>query len=399
MATKIKYLAFKGIEKKEQILFKSFLNLAKNELDYQVVILKADHEDEPDILILDESFSFDDEEKEFETRPTIFVGNDVNKDDLTYICRPVQWSDFKQALTQVDVEVVDDIESDKRILPSEIEFVINDNPELTSIDESQNSDQTSVDLPEQNYEYDLGDMSVDYNSFTNSDYVEVVDDVRKFNIEEGETSTNDPVLLITDDESSSTNSVLIIETNSHEAWDITLSENSSISVIDQSVVDGVSNEDDEEEVVLEQKVGLQIKPAEEYWLNDNEIIASHQTLFYIKPERDMVYSTKEPGLWIQLLRDETLSKLPLDSGWQPKSGFKSYPMSCLHWVNTLIYDNDEIASDLNEESSYILTKWPQFDLIELDNSLLKLCTMMFVRAETVSNLITKSGYSLSLIHI
>ena len=56
MTTEIKYLTFKGIEKKEQILFKSFLNLAKNELEYQVVILKAGHGDDPDILILDELF-------------------------------------------------------------------------------------------------------------------------------------------------------------------------------------------------------------------------------------------------------------------------------------------------------------------------------------------------------
>jgi len=37
----IKNLAFKGIEKKEQIVLKSFLNLAKNELKYKINVLKS----------------------------------------------------------------------------------------------------------------------------------------------------------------------------------------------------------------------------------------------------------------------------------------------------------------------------------------------------------------------
>lgn len=392
MKTKIKYLAFKGIEKKEQILFKSFLNLAKNELEYQVVILKAGHEDEPDILILDESYDFDEDEKSFEVRPTILVGNDVNNDDPTYICRPVQWSDFKQALSQLNIELSEDVEQVDRILPSQIKFVINDHTESAIIERSGDASQMTVDTDVQKFEYDLENLSVDYNSFTSSEYVKVVDDVRKFN-EEGESvDNNEAVVLMTDEESSSANSVLIIETNSSEAWDFTLSENTSVTEIEEVNDDEVESETTEE-VVLEKKVGLQIQSNEDYWMADNEIIANHQTLFYIKPERDMIYSQKEPGLWSQILRDETLSKLPMESAWQPKNGFKAYSLSCLHWVNALIKDNQSLVSELDESGSYILITWPQFDLIEMDNSLLKLCTMLFVRPETVDNLVTKSGYS------
>ena len=418
MTTQIKYLAFKGIEKKEQILFKSFLNLAKNELEYQVVILKSGHADDPDILILDESYSFDDSEKAFQTRPTILIGDDLKNDSDTYICRPVQWSDFKLALSQLNVEVVDDyigeIDTDadpdtdvsastddnvslttdassnpeevEQVLPTEVEFKIDH--DIDSISEGESD---SADADPKAYEYDLGDMSVEYNSFTNSDYMlEVADDVRGFNDDE----IKPAVLLRTDDESSSVSSVLIFETDSREVWDISLSEETSESELDPiSQIIGTDDDEDTEEVVLEQKVGLQIKTDEEYWMSDNEIIVDHQTLFYIKAERGMVYSTKEPGLWPQVLREGTISKLPMVGNWQPKKGLKAYSLSCIHWVNAIANEVEDLAPELDEKSAYILKKWPQFDLIELDNSLLKLCTMLFVRAETIESLMAKSGYS------
>ncbi len=392
MTTQIKYLAFKGIEKKEQILFKSFLNLAKNELEYKVVVLKAGHEDEPDILILDESYSFDDSEKGLATRPTILVGNDLDNDSDTYICRPVQWSDFKLALSQLTVNVVNaDPPPLLRVLPSDIKFAINIHSENSFASHSQTTEQDFSNANE--HKFDLENMSIDYNSFTSSEYVKVADDVRKFNQQNTDVSANQPVLLMTDDESSSVNSVLVIETDSNEIWDITLSEHTSISEVDQTVNDEIESEVEDDEVVLEQKVGLQMQSNEEYWLTDNEIIVDHQTLFYIKAERQMVYSMKEPGLWSQILRKGTISKLPMTSNWQPKNGFKAYPMSCLSWVNALINDIEDLAPGLDQNAGYILKKWPQFDLIELDNTLLKLCTMLFVRTETVDSLMTKSGYN------
>ena len=70
--TQIKNLVFKGIEKKEQILFKSFLNLAKNELTYQVVILKdSDTDATPDFVMMDESYEYSDDEAALKDLPTI----------------------------------------------------------------------------------------------------------------------------------------------------------------------------------------------------------------------------------------------------------------------------------------------------------------------------------------
>ena len=99
MSAQIKYLIFKGIEKKEQILFKSFINLAKNELSYQVVILKPDApgSDVPGIMIMDEAYKLDDQEQNLADLPTILIGND-SEDAANYIKRPAQWSDFKNCI-------------------------------------------------------------------------------------------------------------------------------------------------------------------------------------------------------------------------------------------------------------------------------------------------------------
>ena len=396
MTTEIKYLTFKGIEKKEQILFKSFLNLAKNELEYQVVILKAGHGDDPDILILDESYDFDDPEKGLESKPTIMVGDDIGNDSDTYICRPVQWSDFKRALSQLNAQVIDDIsglienevETGDSLSETVFEFAINDETESVIVDRST---VTSVSV-QKNYDFDLKNMTVEYNSFTSDEYEQVVDEVMNFN-EGEEESPNTPVVLMADDESNSVSSVIIFETDSREAWDITLSEESSVNELDKA--DDLYDDDDDEfdEVILEQKVGLQMQPNEEYWLSDNEIIVDHDTLFYIKAKREMVYSAKEPGLWSKIIQGGELSKLPMSSDWLPKKGLNAYPMSCLHWVNALADNPEQLAPDLEDKSTFRLQKWPQFDLIELDNSLLKLCTMLFVRAETIESLMAKTGYS------
>ncbi|MBL4672980.1 MAG: hypothetical protein JKX81_12030 [Arenicella sp.] len=57
-----------------------------------------------------------------------------------------------------------------------------------------------------------------------------------------------------------------------------------------------------------------------------------------------------------------------------------------------------LASALDSQTEYILECWPHFDLLELDNMLLKLCTMLFVRPESPHSLMQKSGYSRSVVY-
>ena len=98
MTDHVEYLVFKGIEKKEQILFKSFMNLVKNDLAYQIVVLKeGDAENQaPTLVIIDENYSG--EEDALTNVQSIVVGNDLQKQSDFYIVRPAQWSDFKTCL-------------------------------------------------------------------------------------------------------------------------------------------------------------------------------------------------------------------------------------------------------------------------------------------------------------
>ncbi|MEM7359305.1 MAG: hypothetical protein AAF431_09420 [Pseudomonadota bacterium] len=396
MSTQIKYLVFKGISKKEEILFKSFLNLAKNELPYQVVVLKANRVDQndPDLVILDEDYELENDELKLSDLPTILVGDDHRKQQPCYVTRPVQWSEFKAALSELDVELKSQGENAERVLPSDVKFAIAEMGNTVSVDDSAPTDDKKEYSDEGEYEYELDKMSVDYHSFTNSDYVKVVDDVMQF--KDAENAEGDqPVILMTDDESASVNSVLVLETHSVDAWDFEDSEFSISEIVNEQKE--AFEEPESDLVVLKQRAGFEIAAGEEYWLEDNEIIVDNDSFLFIKPARKMVYSSQEPGKWPTVLQKNKLTRVPLREDWRPRDGLKVYPISRLLWVNTLISQTRELAAGLDEDQEYLLERWPHFDLLEMDNVLLKLCTMLFVRPESVSSLASKSGYGRSTI--
>lgn len=402
MTTEIKHLVFKGIEKKEQILFKSFLNLAKNELEYQVVILKenSDSVESPDIVIVDSGYQFSSEEKSLNTLPTIKVGNELD-DSAGYIVRPVQWSDFKLELTRLDLEAaVEPQTSADEVLPKEMEFVI------VEMDDKSDSNSNESDDPSDagEFDYELDNLSIDYHSFTNSEYMKVVDDVKGFKDGDSEVEVDVPqnVVLVTDDESASNNSVLVIETNSLDAWEMSESEieDDAFGGNEDSIESDSSYVDAEAEAELTNKLerGSVVSPGDEFWNSDAEIYSGRDQLMFIKPERDLVYSHDEPGKWTAALRKNTVTKIGLDANWRPSDELKAFPISSLAWANTIATKSGRLAKDLDAQTEYILERWPHFDLLELDNMLLKLCTMMFVKPESPYSLMQKSGYSRTVVY-
>ncbi len=399
MTDQINYLVFKGTSKKEEILFKSFLNLAKNDLSYQLIVLKDDQlkSQKADIVILDDSHQLVDED--LKTLPTIVVGDDHQNQNAHYISRPVQWSDFKNALTGLDVESSTpvEVEETSKVLPTKMNFEIAEMGADAANLEKAGKDGEKAEpafSDEGDYEYELDKMSIGYHSFTNSDYIKVVDDVKQFQ-DGGLAENHDPVILVTDDESSSVNSVLVIETNSLDAWDFSHAEFDTTQIHEQ--VTQKTEESKNIEVVTEQRAGFEINPDEKFWLEDNEIISDKQTFLFIKPARKMVYSDREPGKWPALLQRGALSKVALADDWRPTKEIQVYPLSRLLWANTLVTKTNDLASGLSEEKEYLLEKWPHFDVLELDNVLLKLCTMLFIRPESVASLSAKSGYGRSTI--
>lgn len=396
LTSKIKYLLFKGLTKKEEILFKSFLNLAKNDLEYQIVVLKPSEvdADDPDILIVDHEYEFDSREQGLKDLPTVLVGDDVTREEPFYVTRPVQWSEFKNAVTSLNIEVKVEDNEVERILPEDVRMAIADEEATTDGTEPASSEDFSE---EGEYEYELDKLSVDYHSFTNSDYIKVVDDVRQFR-DGAEAPPDEPVLLVTDDEANSPNSVLVIETNTLDAWELSESDFSSSMYLEKGA-NGELQEGpaEDEEVILDQRAGLEMQRDEQFWKEDNEIICDSETWLYTKPERDLVYSHLEPGRWPQLLQRGALSKLPLQSSWRPTEEIRAYPISSLEWVYTLVNETSDLECAFDDDSEYQLEAWPPFNLLEMDNVLLKLCTMLFVRPESVSSLASRSGYGRSTI--
>ena len=76
---------------------------------------------------------------------------------------------------------------------------------------------------------------------------------------------------------------------------------------------------------------------------------------------------------------------------------RPYPLSQLVWVNSLMNEIKNLSPGLDDNEKYILEKWPHFDLLQLDNVLLKLCSMLFVSPESLGSLVEKSGYSRSTV--
>jgi len=423
MNNHIEYLAFKGIEKKERILFKSFMNLAKNDLAYQIVVLSAsDAENQtPGIVIIDESYSKD-EKDDFANAQSIVVGNDLQKQSDSYIVRPAQWSDFKTALSKLTIVGVDG-PLEERVLPDDVDLEVEEeesNSEITEyasvseIDEEKglsfNQDLSEEDsFEEASFEtYDeLGEMSAEYADMTSDDHMKVVDDVIQYNKndETGE-ENGEPFILRSDDESGSVNSVLVIETNSLDAWDFNeleleanaAGDNASDSFSKFKKAMGVDEDTEEEpEPDVPRRSGNRIGLDEEYWMERNEIIANGESFLYFMPDQNLVYSTKEPGMWPPILKRHELSKSKIADDWEPDPEMNFYPLDTFRWTYILVTDTEELYDTLDEEGEYMLESWPSFDLLELDNILLKLCAMLFVRPETMTSLANKSGYGLSTV--
>ncbi|MFT6407407.1 MAG: hypothetical protein ACJAQ6_000819 [Arenicella sp.] len=402
VTTEIKHLVFKGIEKKEQILFKSFLNLAKNELEYQVVILKqnSDFEGTPNIVIADSSYQFTSDEKSLDSLPTIRVGNELG-DAAGYIARPVQWSDFKTELTRLDLDAVaKPLTSGQQVLPKNMEFAIVEMDQESESPTQESGEFTDAD----EFDYELDNLSIDYHSFTNSEYMKVVDDLKGFKDGDEGIDLSQAVVLITDDESASNNSVLIIETNSLDAWEMSESEIESdtgkIEASSDPIESDSSYVDVEAEAQLTKRLasGSVVKPGNQFWLENAEIYSEREQLLVVKPDRDRVYSDREPGKWTAAIRKKAITKCPLAATWRPSDQLKSFPISRLVWANTIATKGGGLARGLDSQTEYILERWPHFDLLELDNMLLKLCTMLFVQAESPYSLMQKSGYSRSVVY-
>lgn len=400
MSTITKKITFKGLEKKEQILFKSFLNLVKNDLDYDVELIQDPNApfDGIDIVIMDADYLLTQDESKHTSVAILRVGSDADEGRENYVLRPVQWSDFKEGIAQLKFPESDELFEDQRVLPTEIALEI-DEDATEEESQSESSSQSFEDASA--YEFSLGQLSVEnQHSFTSSEYVKVVEDVKGFAEEKSEVTA--AVVLVSDDESTTSNSVLVIETNSLDRWEMSASEFDDMpsETLEEASELELPELSAKERKNAESKLaaGQRIEPESELWMQSQEIIAGARTLFFVQADERKVYSPREPAKWIKALRNKELKSVEIDAGWTPTEDLGVYPIERLIWVNALVGRTDKLDGDFNDNEEFMLAAWPHFELLELDNSLLKMATMLFVGPESAYTLMQKTGEGRAVVY-
>ncbi len=441
-----KTFAFIGVAKREQIILCSFFNLVKHELPWTIaeaIDVDVTAETWPaalqelDFLVVD--FNAEDWTDYNGTveQPVIGIGTaDRALERVFELGHPVQWTDFRAAVRALEfkdikklpredsvLELVDEIgestfasfdEEDsfrpaETGLPKDLQLRLEDDEMLDKELARVQIDGQALGERLNDYEYHFEEISVGSSSFTNSEHIKVVDDVRDYETSKSDGNL-DPVVLMTDDESASINSVLIVETNTLEAWDTTESLHDDEEFFRQSAERAVSNvkqrrtldtilarSSDSTKPISNADEGREVARGEEYWLEDAEILADQHSLLFIKAERRTVYSVIEPSRWPLAMRDKVITKAVLSPDWRPKSNMRSYPIDRLMWVNDFVTLTNKLIDSLDLNHAYALLKWPPFDLLEMDNRLLKLATKMLIKGGTVADLATKVGCEPSIV--
>ena len=401
MTDSSKTIIFRGLEKKEEILFKSFLNLVKNDLTCELELIKDPNAllDEADYLIADSDYQLSEEEETMAPLPTLRVGADAAQEAADYLVRPVQWSDFKEGLIALELAgIVEPSTDEGRLLPTDFSLEAPDADDQGSLIDKEDETQSFVEATAYNFELDK--MTVDDNSFTNSEYVKAAaDDVKGFHQEDGSPQA---VMLMSDDESANSNSVLVIETNSLDAWDM---DDSEFDELHSHSVETPSELELPDLSTRERKVaktklatGTAVESYAEMWMTEQEVMAGPQTLLVVRPGERKVYSAKEPGRWIVSMRKKELTSVPLADNWKATDDLKAYPLERLIWINALVGRHDHLDDEMSDNQEVMLLKWPHFELLELDNALLKMTTMLFVAPESAYSLMQKTGEGRAVVY-
>jgi hypothetical protein len=103
------YIRFLSVSKKEQVLFKSFFNLAKFDFPWDFHILDGENPDmqaQTNLLIVDQDHEWQAEADLYPKCPTIIVGEEQEIDlseAQIFLTRPIQWTEFKNCLVSLEV--------------------------------------------------------------------------------------------------------------------------------------------------------------------------------------------------------------------------------------------------------------------------------------------------------
>ena len=229
-----KFIAYSRVDKKEQILLRSFFRLIEPDLTTHFVEVADGDSDTPiDLLIIGDSDASTNEPSQ--AGCTLMLIDQVDSDaDSFQLARPVQWGAFHSIMQAIEAYLISlsepESESVTLELTQEIPFaesasdasfsVLPNDLQLQLIDDDRRLvNLPSIDKPKDDavYHYVLEEISFSSDVYTSSDQIRVVDDVKDYEVSKGEVEA---VLLLSDDESASVNSVLLTKSVSEDDWDL-----------------------------------------------------------------------------------------------------------------------------------------------------------------------------------
>ena len=96
MSDESRVVVFRGIPKKEEILLRSFLNLARNDLAFTLVIEDDDGALTPDVIVIDEKLVDDSVRRAGSPPLYIVIGSEEVPAEMPCARRPLHWSSFRE---------------------------------------------------------------------------------------------------------------------------------------------------------------------------------------------------------------------------------------------------------------------------------------------------------------
>lgn len=328
MTKSTKHIHLIGIERKEAMLVKSFVDLVNDDLnvDYQI---DSQHQQVPSLFIVDELSHHDDVNAVNPKAPMLVVGEDANNPEIGYLHRPMQWSRFKSVLELLS-------KNENNTIGPDLTQVIEVDGEIEDRHGAKSFRSETVAIA----------SKVDVDTKTNKEKVASI------------SSIETPRAELLDDHS---------ETTQFE-----------ISSKDVDLANQYEGLD---------RLGANIK----FWDDSNcQVIVAGKPVFFVLPEREMVYSEYMIHDWESLLRSKDARTAFMPDDWQPTGKMKSYPIRWLTWFSGHARSKGYLLTDLNKDHFFLLNKWPEFDLLYSNNEHLKLCGLMFKEGHSIQEMVSKT---------
>ncbi|MGH1540517.1 MAG: hypothetical protein ACRBHB_08840 [Arenicella sp.] len=354
MSNNIKYIHLLSIEKREAILIRSFLSLAKGEMNVEYMIDEGKSH-RADLYIVDEIAHHDEINRGNEQAEILVVGADLKNKEPWYLHRPLQWSRFKSSLDRVNQTTVGTVAYD---LSMEKTAVV----EIEGADE----DQDGVKSFRADTDYILDNSTLQTEETITAE-AEASSSVRQ---------TEEPFDMLEDQ----------IKSDSEEVKPKSSVSNKPVAN-SQPAAEPLPEEIDIQPFDNVDRLGKTI----EFWENEDcQVIVKDTPVLFIKARKEMVYSEYPYFDWEILLRSRDARKAKLPDNWEPTGRMKSYSLSWLVWFSSHARSKGYLVDELDKEHFFLLDKWPEFDLLYNNNEHLKLCGLMFKEGQSIQEMVSRT---------